>query len=176
MKTLTLGVPSERQREFLEDTHRYIAFGGARGGGKSWAVRVKAVLLAFRYQGIKIMIVRRTYPELRSNHIEPLKALLGDSAAYKESTKEFTFPTGSVIMFRHCANSTDIDKYQGTEVDVLFLDEATSALDNNTEREINDMLGRLKDQVPGLTVLSIAHRESTLAYCSRVINLEENGN
>ena len=59
---------------------------------------------------------------------------------------------------------------------VLFLDEATSALDNNTEREINDMLARLKDRVPGLTVLSIAHRESTLAYCSRVINLEENGN
>ena len=64
--------------------------------------------------------------------------------------------------------------YKGASV--LFLDEATSALDNNTEREINDMLARLKDRVPGLTVLSIAHRESTLAYCSRVINLEENGN
>lgn len=64
--------------------------------------------------------------------------------------------------------------YKGASV--LFLDEATSALDNNTEREINDMLARLKDQVPGLTVLSIAHRESTLAYCSRVINLEENEN
>lgn len=64
--------------------------------------------------------------------------------------------------------------YKGASV--LFLDEATSALDNNTERGINDMLERLKDQLPGLTVLSIAHRESTLAYCSRVINLEENGN
>ena len=27
---------------------------------------------------------------------------------------------------------------------------------------------------PHLTILSIAHRESTLAYCTRIINLEEN--
>ena len=119
---------------FLEDKHRYIAFGGARGGGKSWAVRVKAVLLAFRYPGIKIMIVRRTYPELRANHITPMRLMLGDNAVYKDSTKEFTFPTGSVIMFRHCSNSTDIDKYQGTEVDVLFLDEATQLTEEEYDR------------------------------------------
>ena len=58
---------------------------------------------------------------------------------------------------------------------VLLLDEATSALDNNTEREINLMLEQLRKQNNGLTILSIAHRESTLAYCSRIINLEENG-
>lgn len=134
MKTLNLGMPSEKQMMFLTDTHRYIAFGGARGGGKSWAVRVKAVLLAFNYPAIKIMIVRRTYPELRSNHIEPLKLILGDFAVYKDSTKEFTFPNGSVIMFRHCANATDIDKYQGTEVDVLFLDEATQLSEAEFDR------------------------------------------
>ncbi len=134
MKDLILGVPAEKQELFLRDTHRYIAFGGARGGGKSWAVRTKAILLAFNYPGIKIMIVRRTYPELRANHINPMRTLLGDSAVYKDSTKEFSFPCGSVIMFRHCSNSTDIDKYQGTEVDVLFLDEATQLSEEEYER------------------------------------------
>ena len=75
METLYPGIPGETQKQFLEDTHRFIAFGGARGGGKSWAVRVKAVLLALKYPGIKIMIVRKTYPELRANHITPLKAV-----------------------------------------------------------------------------------------------------
>lgn len=60
--------------------------------------------------------------------------------------------------------------YKGAKV--LLLDEATSALDNNTEREINVMLDNLRAKYNGLTVLSIAHRESTLAYCSRIINLE----
>lgn len=62
--------------------------------------------------------------------------------------------------------------YKGASV--LLLDEATSALDNNTEREINLMLEQLRKQNNSLTVLSIAHRESTLAYCNRIINLEEN--
>ena len=124
-KTLFLPSPNDRQREFLTDTHRYVAFGGARGGGKSWAVRIKAVLLAFGFPGIKIMIVRRTYPELRANHIGPLRQLLGDFAVYKDSTKELSFPNGSVILFRHCQTQSDIDKYQGTEVDILFIDEAT---------------------------------------------------
>lgn len=134
MKELILGIPSDRQRLFLEDKHRYIAFGGARGGGKSWAVRVKAVLLAFRYPGIKIMIVRRSYPELRANHINPMKTLLGDLAVYKDSTKEFSFPNGSLIMFRHCLNSADVDKYQGTETDILFLDEATQLTEEEYDR------------------------------------------
>ena len=64
--------------------------------------------------------------------------------------------------------------YKGATI--LLLDEATSALDNNTEREINQMLQQLKQHIPDLTILSIAHRESTLAYCNRVINLEENEN
>ena len=134
MKTVTIPAPNPKQRLFLLDRHRYVAFGGARGGGKSWAVRAKAVLLAARYPGIKIMIVRRTYPELRANHINPLKTLLGDCAEYKESTKEFTFPNGSVILFRHCENASAVDKYQGTEVDVLFLDEATQLTEEEYDR------------------------------------------
>ena len=53
--------------------------------------------------------------------------------------------------------------------EVLMLDEATSALDNATEREINETLANLKRDCPGLTVLSIAHRDTSLAYCDRVV-------
>lgn len=58
------------------------------------------------------------------------------------------------------------------EADVLFLDEATSALDNGTEREINETLMQLRNKCKGLTILSIAHRESSLAYCDRIITLD----
>ena len=134
VKTLELGQPNPRQALFLMDKHKYIAFGGARGGGKSWAVRTKAVLLSYRYPGIRIMVVRRTYPELRANHINQLRQLLHGLAVYKESTKEITFPNGSVILFRYAQNEGDLDKYQGTEVDVLFLDEATQLTEGQYER------------------------------------------
>lgn len=122
---LVIPDPNPKQRLFLKDQHKYIAFGGARGGGKSWAVRVKAVLLSLQYPGIKIMIVRHTYPELRANHINPMRVMLNNIAVYKETAKEFHFGNGSSILFRHCQTEKDVDKYQGTEVDVLFLDEAT---------------------------------------------------
>jgi len=56
---------------------------------------------------------------------------------------------------------------------VLLLDEATSALDNETEREVNSTLQRLKEGDVGLTILSIAHRESSLRFCDRIITIEK---
>lgn len=131
--TLDLGEPSEKQKLFLKDRHKYVAFGGARGGGKSWAVRTKAKLLCLRWPGIKCMIVRRTYPELQENHILPLCAELNcyapnkadRIATYNDSKKHITFPNGSRILFRYCENDKDAQRFQGTEVDVLFVDEAT---------------------------------------------------
>lgn len=46
-------------------------------------------------------------------------------ASYNDSKKNITFPSGSRILFRYCDNEKDADRFQGTEVDVLFVDEAT---------------------------------------------------
>lgn len=125
----------------LRDHHKHVCFGGARGGGKSWAIRTKATLLCLKHPGITIMIIRRTYPELEANHIRPFKKLLkigtAEAAAkYNTSRKELTFPNGSMILFRYCKTDADVDSYQGTEVDVLFLDEATQL----SELQIKDLV------------------------------------
>lgn len=127
---INLGKPSEKQVLFLKDHHKHVAFGGARGGGKSYAVRMKAVLACVRFPGIKCMIVRKTYPELTENHVKPLKAILHvgtekSAARYNDSKKEMTFLNGSQILFRYCDTEKDVDRYQGTECDLLFIDEAT---------------------------------------------------
>ncbi len=117
--------PGAKQELFLREKHRYIAFGGARGGGKSWAVRVKALLLCLRYAGIKVMIIRKTYNELEANHIIPLKSMAQGVMRYNESKKQMTFCNGSTLTFRSCRSDAELDKFQGTEFDVLFIDEAT---------------------------------------------------
>ena len=118
--------PNDRQKLFLADHHKYVAFGGARGGGKSWSIRTKAILLAFSYPGIKQTIFRRNYKELTDNHIDPLKAMMPYEAySYNDGRKEMAFPNGSKILFRHLNNARDLEKYRGTETDVLYIDEAT---------------------------------------------------
>ena len=111
---------------------KHICFGGARGGGKSWVVRDKAKRLCLRYgrpaegkEGIKLLIVRRTYPELLNNHIHQLRTELAGVAKYSETKKMFTFPNGATIKFGYCNSDRDLDQYQGAEYDVIFLDEAT---------------------------------------------------
>ena len=74
-----IGTPNERQKEFLRCEKKYIAFGGARGGGKSWAVRCKAKLLALRYPGIRLLLVRRTLPEIEANHLTFLRQELAET-------------------------------------------------------------------------------------------------
>ena len=58
------------------------------------------------------------------------------------------------------------------EAEVLFFDEATSALDNKTEQEINHALEMLSRQHRELTLIVIAHRESSLSFCDRIFDLE----
>lgn len=122
---LRIDEPNPRQREFLKETHRFVAYGGARGGGKSWAIRTKAVLLSLRYAGIRILILRRSFPELRDNHIQPLRSKLVGVAVYKETDKTITFPNGSTVRFGYMDTEADADQYQGQEYDVIFIDEAT---------------------------------------------------
>lgn len=87
-----------------------------------------------------MMIVRKTYPELKANHIRPLKKLLGIGTKgclvkYNDSEKLMTFPNGSTILFAYCDTESDTDRYQGTEIHVLFLDEATQL----SQKQIEDL-------------------------------------
>lgn len=56
--------------------------------------------------------------------------------------------------------------YKGA--DVLLFDEATSSLDNRTEEGINRAIEELSRE---LTIVVIAHRESSLGYCDRIVEM-----
>ena len=125
MTELRIDRPNAKQKQMLLARTKHIGFGGARGGGKSWAVRTKAKLLALRYPGIRILIVRRTYPELMNNHIQILRTELLNVAKYNDKDKALRFSNNSQINFMYCAKDADLDRLQGVEYDVIFLDEAT---------------------------------------------------
>jgi phage terminase large subunit len=122
---LQLYKPTPKQEEFLRAKTKYVAYGGSRGGGKSYAVRLKATLMALKYTGIKMLLLRRTYPELLENHMRIMALDLAQVAKYKDSDKTLNFVNGSRINFGYCDSDADLARYQGQEYDVIFMDEAT---------------------------------------------------
>lgn len=117
--------PNEKQKIFFESTAKYTAYGGARGGGKSWAMRMKLVLLALNYGGIQILLLRRTLAELRENHLLPMMAILKGIATYSTVEKEFRFQNGSRIKLGYCDSENDVLQFQGQAYEVIGLEEAT---------------------------------------------------
>ena len=119
------GAPNERQKLFFASRATYTAYGGARGGGKSWALRRKLVGLCLKYPGIRCLLVRRSYAELKSNHVEPLLREYKTLLTYRDSEKAILFPNDSRISLGYCASMRDTLRYQGQEYDVIAIDEAT---------------------------------------------------
>lgn len=124
-KELNLGTPNKKQELFFLSRKKYVGYGGARGGGKSWAIRSKAILLAYNYPGITITILRKTFKDLDTNHIIPLNKILYGFATYNDKRSIFNFPNGSSIRMRHCDHESDLRKLQGQESDVIFIEECT---------------------------------------------------
>jgi len=119
---------SEPQWKFFTATARYICYGGARGGGKSWAVIRKAALLAYNYPKIQILVVRREYDQLENPIIMPMLEMLpAGSYVYNKTDHKLTFINGSIIKFSNMPDyqSAVQGKFQGNNWDILFIDEAT---------------------------------------------------
>ena len=127
------GKPSVKQAEFFASRAKYTAYGGARGGGKSWALRRKLIAMCLRYRGLRCILIRRTFAELKANHLAQFLGEYGGFLQYSEAEKAFTLANGSKIFFGYCASDRDLLRYQGQEYDVIALDEATQL----TERQFS---------------------------------------
>lgn len=125
VKVIDISTMNTKQELFFKARSRFVGYGGARGGGKSWAIDRKSPLMALHYPGIKILLLRRTYKDLERNHVRVLEPLLSGIAKYSRQEKCFHFPNGSILELGYCASESDVLQYQGQEYDVIFMDEAT---------------------------------------------------
>jgi len=132
---IDMGDLNPKQKQFCQSRTRYTAYGGARGGGKTHVLRLKAFGGALTYPGIRILIVRREYPELEQNIILPMRKMIPmEIASYNGSMRMFFFVNGSIIKFGHYGPNDD-DEYQGIEYDWIFIEEATQF----TERQFRTL-------------------------------------
>jgi hypothetical protein len=114
------------QEDFLAASETDVLYGGAAGGGKSYAMLVDPLRYAHR-SAHRGLIIRRSMPELRelidkSRELYP-KAFPG--CKYKEVEKLWNFPSGAKIEFGFLERDADVYRYQGQAYSWIGFDEIT---------------------------------------------------
>lgn len=117
---------TKKQKAFLDATAAEVLFGGAAGGGKSYAQIIDAFLYALRYPKSKQLILRRTFPELERSLIRTALEIYPQGLyKYNAGKHHMEIKNGSLIEFGYCDNPNDVYKYQSAEYDVIRFDELT---------------------------------------------------
>ena len=112
------------QRDFLAASEREVFYGGARGGGKSYAMLIDPLRYCHK-EHHRCLLLRRTMPELRDliNHSQRLYSRAYPGAKWREQEKEWRFPSGAKIEFGYAENMTDVLRYQGQSYTWIGIDE-----------------------------------------------------
>ena len=134
------------QTDFLAAPERDVLYGGAAGGGKSYAMLIDPLRFAHR-SAHRALILRRSMPELRelidkSRELYP-RAFPG--CRYKEVEKLWSFPSGAKVEFGFLERDADVYRYQGQAYSWIGFDEITHL---PTEFGWNYLASRLRTTDP----------------------------
>ena len=115
------------QMAFLSSPADIAIYGGAAGGGKTWALEFEPVR-HIRKPGFSAVIFRRNAVQVRNpgglwDESMKLYPMLGGEPL--QQPLEWTFPAGSKIKFAHLEHEVSVLDWQGAQITLLCFDELT---------------------------------------------------
>lgn len=124
--------PKQKEANEAIKNNKFILYGGAMGGGKSYWLRWEMIKLLLQFwskyklRNVMVGLFCEDYPSLKDRHISKIKfefpSWLG---TYSQQDHNFTLAEwagGGVLAFR---NLDDVSKYQSAEFAVIGVDELT---------------------------------------------------
>lgn len=119
--------PTVKQQAFHNSIADEALYGGAAGGGKSYAICWDAFMRCLHYPSTHAYLFRRTYPELEMTLVRTMQRIVPkELGTYNAGMHEMRFINGSVAHFCHLSNEGEgLLKYQGAEIHWLYFDELT---------------------------------------------------
>lgn len=132
------------QTTFFSASEQEVLYGGAAGGGKSYAL-IADPMRYFDNGNFRGLILRRTNDELReliSKSHELYGKVFGKKARWSERDKEWKFTSGAKLWMTYLEREDDVHRYQGQAFTYIGFDELTQY---PTSRPWEYMRSRLRD-------------------------------
>lgn len=143
MAKIKLGPQKGPQERFLATRADIAIYGGAAGGGKTWALLYNQAR-NFRDPAHRGVIFRRVMPSITQlggllDESRKLYPLFGAELRVAPNL-EWRFPSGAVVQFRQVQYESDVQAYKGAQFSQLDFDELTEF----TEFQFFYLLSRLR--------------------------------
>jgi hypothetical protein len=123
--------PHPKQREFIEAVfsgrYKYLLFGGAAGGGKSFVSLATLILLNRIYPGSKSFVIRESLPTLKRTTIPSFFKLCPRSfiRSYNQTDQVVKFRNGSSLTFfpENYDADKNLTRFDGIEANFFLIEE-----------------------------------------------------
>ncbi|MFN7341548.1 MAG: terminase large subunit domain-containing protein [Opitutia bacterium] len=123
-----------------------VFIGGAAGPGKT-DVLLYGPLRDIHHPAVRILFLRRTFPELREAMDRTLRTFPALGGTWREAEKRWLFPSGATYEFGFCEHYRDVLRYQGQEFTHIHFDELGQVPD---ERIVDFLTSRLRSTDPAI--------------------------
>lgn len=126
---VTLKPQPGAQEVFMSTSADVAVYGGAAGGGKSFALLLEATRHIATVKGFGATIFRKTSPQIRNQGglWDESVGIYGPLGALPiETTLKWKFaPYGNTVKFSHLDHEKDVLNYQGSQIPLIGFDELT---------------------------------------------------
>ena len=114
------------QEEFLAASEQDVLYGGAAGGGKSFALLADPLRYCHN-PNMRGLLLRRTLDELTEliDKSRQLYTKAFPGAKFRESKSTWVFPSGATIWFTYLDRDKDVTRFQGQAFNWIGIDEIT---------------------------------------------------